>query len=447
MRCLSCADTQQTLWQALYPVDLKAVSKLQLFNIRSALHGEPVVLLTAIGSSGVQLVPFNPHSGAVFSAPGLTATTHNLDVLAVFALPFHDTEFHNVLAIVGKDVAVTLLPNQPSSHTALAAYTKPVYFQSIDVPAGVISGYQLNSGAGSLTATLLSRVVFNPATETIAAVSVKGEEPMPSLGEPLGDRKVLYKFVNAFSIAVATLSNYTRNAATLNVYVVNGVRGDIIDQVAHHGVQGPVHLVHSENWVVYHYLNKDEKRYEAAVTELYENGEPSSVTSAFKHGDPIVIRQTYILPTAVSAIGLTVTQKGITFRQLLLALPCGSVMGVHKRFIDARRPIEDRGAATEGLMPYRPILPIAQQMGINYNLSVFRPRTIYSAPSGLESTSLVLVAGLDLFFAPVTPSKQFDLLSGDFNFAGLTLSLIALAAGVVALQKLAARKQLVANWA
>lgn len=37
------------------------------------------------------------------------------------------------------------------------------------------------------------------------------------------------------------------------------------------------------------------------------------------------------------------------------------------------------------------------------------------APSKLESTSLVLAVGLDLFFTRVTPSKPFDLLSEEFN--------------------------------
>lgn len=42
-------------------------------------------------------------------------------------------------------------------------------------------------------------------------------------------------------------------------------------------------------------------------------------------------------------------------------------------------------------------------------------KPIQKAPSKLESTSLVLAVGLDLFFARVAPSKPFDVLSEEFN--------------------------------
>ena len=431
----------------LPPISSGSTTKTYLFNIRNALHGEPVMLYITVSENGVHLFPFNPHTGDATSLPGLSTSVLSISTLTVASLPFHDADFNHVVAVVAKNGAVTLLPNHQASIKAFTSHSRPVYLQTIDVQSGVVQGHQLHYASGTIQAVAKSQIVFDPAVETIVAVSTKGQEPIGSLGEALGDRKVLYKYIKSNSIAIATLSNYTLNAATLTVYLVNSIRGTIVDQVTHKGVQGPVHIAHSENWIVYHYLNKEDKQYEMSVTELYDNSEPGSVSSAFTTGDPIVMRQTYILPTAVTAIGVTTTQQGITFRQLLLALPSGSVLGLHKRLIDARRPLDDQAAAAEGVMPYRPILPVAHQMTVNYNLTVQRVHAISTHPSGLESTSLALVSGLDVFFIPVTPSKQFDLLSDDFNFNGLTLSLIALSAAVIALQKLAARKQLLANWA
>jgi len=41
----------------------------------------------------------------------------------------------------------------------------------------------------------------------------------------------------------------------LVVYLIDTVTGRILHRVTHHGSQGPVHAVFSENWVVYHYFN------------------------------------------------------------------------------------------------------------------------------------------------------------------------------------------------
>jgi len=52
----------------------------------------------------------------------------------------------------------------------------------------------------------------------------------------------------------------------------------------------------------------------------------------------------------------------------------------------------------EGLIPYAPEIPILPEWFLSYNLTVERITGIYCAPSALESTSLVLTTGLDIFF-------------------------------------------------
>jgi branched-subunit amino acid transport protein AzlD len=58
-------------------------------------------------------------------------------------------------------------------------------------------------------------------------------------------------------------------------------------------------------------------------------------------------------------------------------------------------------------------------------------QSIQSLPSVLESTSLVLVTGVDLFFTRVTPARHFDSLEPDFSYGLLAVALLALAVGVV----------------
>jgi len=49
------------------------------------------------------------------------------------------------------------------------------------------------------------------------------------------------------------------------------------------------------------------------------------------------------------------------------------------------------------------------------------------APARLESTSLMLAIGVDLFFTRVAPAKTFDCLGEDFNYTSLILAVVALA--------------------
>lgn len=51
----------------------------------------------------------------------------------------------------------------------------------------------------------------------------------------------------------------------------------------------------------------------------------------------------------------------------------------------------------EGTIPYIPELPLSSESVINYNQSISRLKSIYTAPSGLESTSLVVAYGLGTF--------------------------------------------------
>jgi hypothetical protein len=51
----------------------------------------------------------------------------------------------------------------------------------------------------------------------------------------------------------------------------------------------------------------------------------------------------------------------------------------------------------ENLLPYVPEIPLNYEFSLNYYNYVYNIRGIYTAPSGLESTSLVFSYGLGNF--------------------------------------------------
>lgn len=80
----------------------------------------------------------------------------------------------------------------------------------------------------------------------------------------------------------------------------------------------------------------------------------------------------------------------------------------------------------EMLVPYSPFVPIIPTSILSYNHTVYQLRGFAVAPARIESTSLMLAYGVDLFFTRVAPAKAFDCLGEDFNYASLVASTLGL---------------------
>lgn len=79
-------------------------------------------------------------------------------------------------------------------------------------------------------------------------------------------------------------------------------------------------------------------------------------------------------------------------------------------------------------------------------MQLHRIDSIVTAATLLESTSLVLCSGLDMFFSPVTPSRPFDTLNEDFNLPFLMATISAVAIGIFIARSLSRSKALAINW-
>lgn len=131
-----------------------------------------------------------------------------------------------------------------------------------------------------------------------------------------------------------------------------------------------------------------------------------------------------------------------------VGLHSGSVVEMAWALLDPRRHsmIAPEKQREEGIIPYIPELPLQHEAMINYNQTVANIKGIYTAPSGLESTCLVLVYGLDLFVTRVSPSKTFDLLKEDFDYFLISIVLIGLTTASYIVKHLAAKKAIKQAW-
>nr|XP_002129828.1 ER membrane protein complex subunit 1 [Ciona intestinalis] len=242
----------------------------------------------------------------------------------------------------------------------------------------------------------------------------------------------------------------TVDRANLLLIVFDGVTGKVVYTNTHKKASGPVHIVHSENWIIYSYWNTKARRTELTSIELYEGKSQHNKTtfSSFHlQANPMVMQQSYIFPTGISCMGVSHTDKAITARQILFGLKRGALFGLPRRFFDPRRPLVlEESHREEGLIQYMPEIPIPPELFVSYNLSVEKINGIYSSPAALESTSLVFVTGIDIFFTRIQPSKMFDVLKEDFDHMFISIVLIGMFVAALVARRMSQIKQLKKSW-
>ena len=307
---------------------------------------------------------------------------------------------------------------------------------------------------------------FTPGTgEKIKAVTARPHhDPVASIGKALGDRNVLYKYLNPNILLVSAVDAKT---LTATFYILDSTSGAVIHSVIHPGVDisRPIASTLSENWFAYSLFSETSafsqersqidqekvKGYQLVVSELYESPHPndrgplgsspnsSSVypTSAGEDDTietPHVISQTYLIPGPISHMSVTSTLQGITPRSLLCVLPdLNAIISIPRAIIEPRRPVgRDPTSAEieEGFFRHSPILDFESKWILNHKRDLMSVTDIITSPSLLESTSLVFAFGeIDLFLSRSAPIGTFDLLGKGFNKLQLILTVVALAIG------------------
>ncbi|KAA8906414.1 hypothetical protein FN846DRAFT_796095 [Sphaerosporella brunnea] len=307
-----------------------------------------------------------------------------------------------------------------------------------------------------------------PASEEITSVvSRPVHDPVASIGRVLGDRSVIYKYLNQHLLVITTINP---TLSTASVYILDAVSGAVLHSATHSGVDTsqPIRVGVSENWVVYSYFGDDDvvstpggaaKGYHLVVSELYESefandrgslGQAANVSSLTGAGKPYVLSQSYIFPSPIEAFAVSSTKQGITAREILILLPgTAGIYTLPKRIIDPRRPVgrePDNAEKEEGLFRYQPVIEIDPRSIITHERKVLGLKKMETTPAELESTSIVFAYGLDLFGARLAPSMTFDMLGKGFGKIQLVGTVVALAIGAAVVAPMVRRKQINSRW-
>ncbi|WWD21911.1 hypothetical protein CI109_106399 [Kwoniella shandongensis] len=377
------------------------------------------------------------------------------------------TQFENcgsgakVLAVIDAETKLHIFPFCKKILTKVSEISDKMFFytESRSIDGSSIRGYV--PGASSSDSSFTSSLIWShPFRER--EIVLQNEpvifEAIASFGRVLGDKSTLYKYLNPHLLVISTFTPPEKGVAsqaaigTGRVYVIDSTTGEEIYSTEIDGVveRGGVQAQMVENWLVYSWLS--EKGWRLGSVELYEDTEGKGVTpavSSFDGQKVKAIEQTFIFPTEVQALGFTTSKAGIATKELVFVNGRNQVASVPRRLLDPRRPMGKPSSMDkeEMLIPYDVLLPVDQRKVISHKYDVQGAKHLISSPALVESTSLLLAYGLDLFFTRgLTPSGTFDILTDNFNKVQLLLTLGALSAGIFVAGPAVKSKKLRMKW-
>ena len=102
----------------------------------------------------------------------------------------------------------------------------------------------------------------SPGATVMHLVSKPTDQTVHSQGRVMADRSVLFKYINPNLAFVLAEGKDASSKSFINIYLLDLITGRIVFSVTHKKVNGPYHIVHSENWAVYTYYNEKSRRAE-----------------------------------------------------------------------------------------------------------------------------------------------------------------------------------------
>ena len=325
----------------------------------------------------------------------------------------------------------------------------------------VVRGWRFSKDGRS---TLAWQFAPSPGQEIQRVQPPPAHDPVASVGKALGDRNVLYKYLNPNILLITTIEV---KASTAGFYIIDSTSGAVLYSAEHTGVD-TTQLISStltENWFAYSFFSestavsedpvlmdrKPIEGYQLIVSELFESSFPNDRGPLDESGNfssahplladeveiadsPHVISQTFLIPGPISFMSTTSTLQGITPRSLLCALPhANALMSIPRHVLDPRRPVSRDPTpleAEEGLFRYSPILEVEPKWLLNHKRDLLTISNVITQPTKLESTSVVFAYGdVDIFWTRLSPIGSFDMLGKGFSKVQLVGTVAALAIG------------------
>jgi len=371
----------------------------------------------------------------------------------VFRLP------ERTIGILDDSSKLSVIPEAKSS--VVQDGVKHIVFHNVDYEEGKIVGHGVNPETMQVWPSWT--VDFGPE-ETIIKVHQRDNPPKvaDTLYRPGGTRAVMLKYLNPHMIVVITQvkekpsddESDFRGAwfDGINVYLIDTVTGAIIDHIVHQNAVQPVALVTYENRVVYSFWNREKQHNVVIGLSLWLKRSKDKTStegwSSYTVPKPEVLQKGWLFwASPITRLSVSESKFGFAGKTILASMESGQIYSIASRFVDPRQVDGDMKTADkeEGLMPYTQVIPFIHQQIVTQGNEVAGIRGIEVGFAKVESTSLVVAFGIDLFMSLMTPTP-FDMLGDDFNKPLLLTIVAAVLVAIAASKYFANDAKLRRNW-
>ncbi|WFD44696.1 hypothetical protein MPSI1_003366 [Malassezia psittaci] len=427
-----------------------------------------------------RLFELNPLTGEVARNTEDGALLCNGPVRQLVNVPLNAADSRTLGAVCGNSGYLVLYP---PTHTMLPSLEErlPHMFLGIAGEHGV-QGHELRRSTSVLLQAVPTWYWPLQHGEEIVSMYDRSMDNIASEGRVVGDRSVLYKYLNPHG---RLLTTYIASEKVANVYLLDMVTGSLEFhmRIPHVEKEQGIHTTFVENWITVQYATNQTAEgsepqplpdqnappwYSDSLAgftrrlvsvELYhpETSLRPNVSSLAYGGKgtggtyaaPIAFVRSFLLPYGVLSTGITRTTLGVTNKGLLLATDRENIVMIPRSVLDARRPVGKPSSADmqEGLLPYTPEIPDEPAWHLTRTAyRLMEIKSLQASASLLESSSMVLGVGLDWMYTMGSPSGQFDRLQASFNKLQLVLTITGLLLSILVSNPIVRGRRIASRW-
>ncbi|KAK6463785.1 hypothetical protein DFJ63DRAFT_313089 [Scheffersomyces coipomensis] len=346
------------------------------------------------------------------------------------------------------------------SFESISSYTQDIYlFKSNE---DKIEGHKLIKGSTKSIATW--NFIPQQDETIITAIAKDVESSTVSVGIPLANKSILYKYLNPNVIAVVTKSH----DQVLKIYLIDGITGNLLSVFEHTNNEiidfTSINIIIDDNWVIYTYFIKSPRLEQRInVIDLFDSNKSikksgNDLISSFTHNSTInsYSKKSFAFPERIINLSSTKSEYGITLKSILVLTESGYLMEIPKYILNSRR-IDNRPLVPDDYIsdfkvsPYEPIINLNTLAILNHKhkliLNQNEKGTILIKPTHFESTSVLCYLNkFNYYCGLVQPSKSFDTLGHGFERVKLLGTIVALFAVYIVTKPFVSKKRLNDQW-
>lgn len=471
-----------------------------LHGINGGTHSREILVLSASESS-VEWKCIDGTSGAVIAQDEKGIDSPVIQVLPVYG---GGGRCRQAALLLHENLSATVVPWDEESIVTVKEHLQKtpngLYSHFVNKKESKVVSLQVFADGGRFESRQVGQTSF--AGERIVKVAYPiRDETVQTMSTVLGDESLLLKYINPHLAVIITMSESEnqvdskiaqsidkengkkqtrkpagagevststttgKNELNMFVNVIDTVSGRVLHRASHSNADSSkdVSALISENWVVYSFVNAVTRRTELGVLTLHEgmidskgltmfsSPEQTTTFSSFdtRESKPVVLAKLYTYPKAITALGATATLGGISSRKIIVASADGKISELDRKMLETRRPVGDvkDEEKKEGLVAYKELIPEIPLFSLSYNKTVESTKSIVSAPTSLESQSLILAfGGPNIFFTRTSPTRGFDLLPDSFSKGLVSFITLCLLIVLLVLKRMGTTKTLKQGW-